>query len=96
VAEQLPDWRFRVPSGGLSLWCELPAPVGSALVGVAERNGVLLMAGSRFSPDSQLDRFIRLPYTLEPEELREAVALIAESYAMTQPMSARRNPALIA
>lgn len=96
VSEHLPDWRFRVPTGGLSLWCELPAPVGSALVGVAERNGVLLMAGSRFSPDSQLDRFIRLPYTLEVDELREAVVRIAESYAMTQPMSARRNPAMIA
>src|SRR4051794_14652773 len=24
MAERLPDWRFRVPTGGLSLWCELP------------------------------------------------------------------------
>src|SRR5262245_52991889 len=44
VREHLPDWRFDLPPGGLSLWCELPTPVGAALVGLAERHGVLLMA----------------------------------------------------
>ncbi len=26
-AERLPEWRFRVPAGGLALWCELPVDV---------------------------------------------------------------------
>ncbi len=81
VATHLPDWTFRVPAGGLSLWCELPAPVGAALVGLAERHGVLLMAGSRFAPDGGLDRFMRLPYTSEPEDLEEGVRRIALAYA---------------
>ena len=29
VREQLPEWRFHLPSGGLALWCELPAPLGT-------------------------------------------------------------------
>ncbi len=96
VAEHLPDWRFRVPAGGLSLWCELPTPVGAALVGLAERHGVLLMAGSRFSPDGGLDRFVRLPYTSEPEELTEGVRRIALAYAPLRGGSLANRPAMIA
>ena len=36
LAAQLPSWRFRLPAGGLSLWCELPRPVSSALAAAAE------------------------------------------------------------
>ncbi|MDX2972435.1 PLP-dependent aminotransferase family protein [Kribbella solani] len=81
VARDLPSWNFRLPGGGLSLWCELPEPVGSSLVGVAQRNGALLVAGSRFSPDGGLESFVRLPFTLEVDALREGVARVAESYA---------------
>ena len=28
---ELPDWRFRLPRGGLSLWCELPPPTDAAV-----------------------------------------------------------------
>ena len=24
LREHLPEWRFRLPAGGLALWCELP------------------------------------------------------------------------
>ena len=33
VREHLPAWRFRVPDGGLALWCELPEALGTALDG---------------------------------------------------------------
>ncbi len=81
LRSELPSWRFEVPGGGLSLWCELPAPVGSSLVGVAQRNGVLVVAGSRFSPDGGLESFLRLPYTLDADTLRDAVQRLASSYA---------------
>ncbi|HZX07259.1 PLP-dependent aminotransferase family protein [Kribbella sp.] len=81
VSELLPSWRFRLPGGGLSLWCELPEPMGSSLVGVAQRNGVLLVAGSRFSPDGGLESFVRVPYTVPPEALRDGVRRLAASYA---------------
>jgi hypothetical protein len=93
----LPDWRFNLPGGGLSLWCELPQPVGSSLVGVAQRNGVLLVAGSRFSPDGGLESFIRLPYTLEPDTLRDAVQRLADSYhQIAAGPGVRRTAAMIA
>jgi DNA-binding transcriptional MocR family regulator len=97
LEEVLPSWRFRRPSGGLSIWCELPDPVGSSLVGVAQRNGVLLVAGSRFSPDGGLESFIRLPFTLEPDALRDGVRRLAASYdSLTYGGPARRAPVLIA
>ncbi|WP_405061534.1 PLP-dependent aminotransferase family protein [Kribbella sp. NBC_01505] len=98
VSAELPEWRFEVPGGGLSLWCELPEPVGSSLVGVAQRNGVLLVAGSRFSPDGGLESFIRLPYTLEPDALRDGVRQLAASYhSLTATRSsAGFTPAMIA
>jgi DNA-binding transcriptional MocR family regulator len=93
----LPSWKFDVPGGGLSLWCELPEPVGSSLVGVAQRNGVLVMAGSRFSPDGGLESFLRLPYTLEPDTLRDAVDRLAVSYGgLAGGPPARRTAAMIA
>jgi DNA-binding transcriptional MocR family regulator len=97
VSELLPSWRFQLPGGGLSLWCELPEPVGSSLVGVAQRNGVLLVAGSRFSPDSGLESFIRLPYTLDPATLRDGVHRLATSYdALTSTTPPRHPAAMIA
>jgi hypothetical protein len=101
VAEYLPSWRFRLPGGGLSLWCELPEPVGSSLVGLAERNDVLLVAGARFSPDGGLDSFIRLPYTLPADALRDGVRRLAASYASLTSGAAgttraRRSGAMIA
>lgn len=92
----LPDWRFHLPGGGLSLWCELPEPVGSSLVGIAQRNGVLLVAGSRFSPDGGLEKFIRLPFTLDPDTLRDAVLRLAESYSQLAAAPPRRTAAMIA
>ena len=31
LRDRLPDWQFRIPDGGLSLWCRLPRPVAAAL-----------------------------------------------------------------
>jgi DNA-binding transcriptional MocR family regulator len=97
VRSLLPSWRFELPGGGLSLWCELPEPVGSSLVGVAQRNGVLVVAGSRFSPDGGLESFLRLPYTLDPDTLRDAVRRLADSYAgLAAGPPSRRTAAMIA
>jgi DNA-binding transcriptional MocR family regulator len=97
LRSELPGWRFEVPGGGLSLWCELPSPVGSSLVGVAQRNGVLVVAGSRFSPDGGLESFLRLPYTLDADTLRDAVQRLASSYAgLEAGAPVRRTAAMIA
>jgi DNA-binding transcriptional MocR family regulator len=96
LRSSLPSWQFEVPGGGLSLWCELPDPVGSSLVGVAQRNGVLVVAGSRFSPDGGLESFLRLPFTLDADTLRDAVRRLADSYAGLAAGAPPRRTAMIA
>jgi DNA-binding transcriptional MocR family regulator len=74
---ELPEWRFRVPAGGMSLWVELDAPISGALSRSAESYGVRLAAGPRFGVDGTMERFLRLPYTLPADQLADAVKRIA-------------------
>lgn len=90
LTEQLPDWRFTVPAGGLSLWCELPLPLSSAVTTAAEAYGVLLAAGSSFAADGGLERHLRLPFTQPADVLTRAVPLLARAWADAQ---ARRRTA---
>ncbi|HKT03543.1 MAG TPA: PLP-dependent aminotransferase family protein [Rugosimonospora sp.] len=90
LRERLPEWRFPVPTGGVSLWAELDVPISSSLARVVEAYGVRLAPGPRFGVDGTLERFLRLPFTLPPADIAEAVARIAKARAeLDRP--ARRN-----
>lgn len=97
VSAELPSWRFRLPLGGLSLWCELPRPVSSALVSAADRHGVRLAAGPLFAPEGGLERYLRLPFTHRLEVLTEAVGRIAQVWESGLPARTprRRAPAFV-
>ena len=74
LALRLPELRFRVPRGGLFLWCELPDGVDATGVAVAaEDEGLLVAAGPRFALVGGLERWVRLPYVLAPDAMTEAV-----------------------
>ncbi|WP_435771543.1 PLP-dependent aminotransferase family protein [Nocardioides sp. SYSU DS0651] len=81
LREELPDWRFRVPAGGMALWCRLPATRATALSVEAERHGVLLAPGPSFAPEGGLDRYVRIPYTVPAPQLRDAVRRLAAAWA---------------
>ncbi len=80
VREHLPEWRFRVPDGGLALWCELPEPLGTATTVEAERRGVVVAPGPVFAVEGGLDRYIRIPWTASPETLTEAVRRLGAAW----------------
>lgn len=100
LAEHLPDWRPTRPSGGLNLWCELPAALSTALVPRAERHGVLLASGPSFAPEGGLDRFVRIPFTQPAHVLTDAIARLApawrETLADPYPRPDRATPGLVA
>ncbi len=81
LATQLPSWRFRVPAGGLSIWCELPRPVSTELSAAARKRGVQLAPGPLFAPEGGLERFLRMPFTQSPETMTEAVDRLAAAWA---------------
>jgi DNA-binding transcriptional MocR family regulator len=81
LARDLPQWRVAVPQGGLSLWAQLDAPLSTPLTLLAPQAGVVVVPGSRFGIDGTLERFLRLPFSLPPERLDEAVRRLAGVWA---------------
>jgi DNA-binding transcriptional MocR family regulator len=93
LSTRLPSWGYRLPAGGLSLWCELPRPVSSALTTAAAEHGVQLAAGPLFAPEGGLERFVRLPFTQPAATLEDAVDRIASAWGQaTQERRGRRTP----
>ncbi|HZE06811.1 MAG TPA: PLP-dependent aminotransferase family protein [Solirubrobacteraceae bacterium] len=73
----LPDWQFAIPRGGQFIWAELPGPISTRLTVSAAEHDVHLTPGPRFGAAGLLERYLRLPYTLPPEQLRHAISILA-------------------
>ena len=76
LAGYLPEWETQRPAGGLSVWCRLPAPISTALTVIAPDFGIRLAAGPRFGVGGAFERYLRLPFTLPPEQLETAVVAL--------------------
>lgn len=98
LAETFPSWQASRPTGGLSLWIDLGAPVSSRLALAARRHGLLLAAGPRFGLDGAFERNLRLPYTLRPDRAEEALTLLAAAWRRldTAPAGAEADPPAVA
>jgi DNA-binding transcriptional MocR family regulator len=98
LRERLPEWRFRVPAGGVTLWAELDEPISSPLCRAVEQYGVRLAPGPRFGMDGTMERFLRLPFTLPEADLLDAVDRIVEARGDLEGLSRRGydTPALVA
>ncbi|MCM0619722.1 MocR-like transcription factor YczR [Nocardioides bruguierae] len=83
LREHLPSWRFRVPAGGLSLWCALPAPLAVPLAAAAEERGVAITPGPVFAIETGLSRYVRIAWTRPAAELADAVPRLAAAWAHT-------------
>jgi DNA-binding transcriptional MocR family regulator len=73
IRAHLPGWDPEWPDGGLSVWCRLPTPISTALAVVAPDFGIRLAAGPRFGVGGAFEQYLRLPFTLPPEQLETAV-----------------------
>ena len=78
-ARAFPDWRFSMPTGGLFIWAELPGAISTSLAVRAAEHGVQITPGPRFGQAGLLERYVRLPFTLAPEQLERAVAILARA-----------------
>jgi DNA-binding transcriptional MocR family regulator len=93
----LPEWRWTEPAGGWSVWAELPEPTSGRLATLAQAEGVRIAPGSRFGSPGVLDRYVRLPYSLPPADLLDAVKRIASAYGSQQSAAGSRSgPAYVA
>jgi DNA-binding transcriptional MocR family regulator len=89
--EHAPAWTYSCPHGGLFLWVELPSPAATSLSVRARERGVHFTPGPRFGAAGLLDRYLRLPFTLPPDQLRRAVEVLASEAG--ERVSARRTTA---
>ncbi|MFE5836312.1 PLP-dependent aminotransferase family protein [Arthrobacter sp. NPDC056493] len=69
----LPQWEAERPDGGLAAWCRLPSPSSTALTVIAPEFGIRLAAGPRFGVGGVFENFLRIPFTLPPDQLETAV-----------------------
>lgn len=92
IAGHLPGWQGERPDGGLSVWCRLPAPISTALAVVAPDFGIRLAAGPRFGTGGAFEHYLRVPFTLPPDQLETAVlALRAAQDKLSASPQLRRN-----
>lgn len=76
----LPEWEVPKPQGGSNLWIRLPAAQSDALVHASLRHGLQLVSGRAFSPDKLCADRLRLPFTLPPATMREAIRRLAQAW----------------
>jgi DNA-binding transcriptional MocR family regulator len=100
IGEHLPQWKPERPDGGLSVWCRLPDPISTALTVIAPDVGIRLAAGPRFGVGGAFEHYLRVPYTLPPEQLETAVLALrsaqAKLDAAPQLRRSLRNPPAVA
>jgi DNA-binding transcriptional MocR family regulator len=80
LREELPQWSWQQPAGGLLLWVRLPKGNASEYAQVALRHGVAIVPGSVNSPTSGFSQYVRLPFIEEPQTLREGITRLARAW----------------
>lgn len=82
LEEHLPQWSWRLPPGGLSIWVDIGEPIAVALAERSLEYGVRIEGGACFATDpGVLENRLRIPYTMPPAVLREAVGRMAAALA---------------
>ncbi len=81
LARYLPEWRFRLPSGGLALWVHIPGGSATRLSADLEKAGVYVAPGPMFTVEGGADSWIRIPFTRPALELEEGIRRIADGAA---------------
>ncbi len=93
IGERLPDWRFRLPEGGMTLWLQLPSGSATQLAANLETVGVHVPPGPMFSVEGGNDQWLRIPYVRPEEELIEAVRRIAQIWSKAPSRTSDRREA---
>lgn len=90
LAGALPDWSWRPPRGGRSLWIQLPGGSAAEFVQTAQRHGVWAVPGGTLAPDGAHRDRLRVLFVQPPEMLTEGIQRLAMAWAAHHPGNARR------
>ena len=92
LRRQLPEWKFRVPSGGIFLWVKLPSGDAREFAQVALRHGVAIVPGTVMSATENHARFLRLPFLGTPAILKTGVTRLATAWRDHESNDRRERP----
>jgi DNA-binding transcriptional MocR family regulator len=78
LAEHAPTWTAPRVHGGLSVFARLPDGTSATrLAASAAREGIAIVPGPAFSVDGTFERHLRLPFTLPPDDINNAILRLA-------------------
>ena len=76
--DRFPAWTWQRPHGGASVWVDVKGDA-DALVRLAARTGVTMIAGSAFTPDSESGTHVRIALGHPPSAVDEATRRPADA-----------------
>jgi len=82
LAEQLGDWRFEEPAGGLSIWVSLGGTDAERFAQIALRHGVAVATAAPLSVSDRHGDRIRLSFAAPPDVLRQGVERLRAAWAV--------------
>jgi DNA-binding transcriptional MocR family regulator len=78
LSAHLPDWTWSAPAGGLTVWARRPGDADSGgFTQAALRRGVAVVPGRLLSVSAERSPWLRLAFTLPPDDLATAVKVLA-------------------
>ncbi len=80
LTKKLPEWSWKRPAGGLTVWVRLPRGQGAEFAQVASRHGVSVLPGPVCSPTNSFADHLRLAFVPEPDEIREGIDRLARAW----------------
>lgn len=96
LATSMPSWQAGMPSGGISTWVRLGAPVATRLSEVSRKCGVVITPGPLFGIDGSFEDYIRLPLTLTNEVLPRAIQRLVNAWTAVRDTRAAEPHSLVA
>src|SRR5262249_33173123 len=85
LRQRAPSWRWQRPTGGLFIWVQLPGIDTRELAQEALRYNMKITPGTNLSVDETHTDWLRLPFLLPPNELRDGVLRLIQMEEQTRP-----------
>lgn len=84
ISEHLPSWEAPIPPAGLSLWCQLPAPLAESLAAAAPELGVSVLAGTATTLDDSGHDSVRVGFAMDDDRMAQGVERLAAAWAAVE------------
>jgi len=91
LGEQIPDWKWHPPAGGLSLWVQMSLGNSLEFSQFARQFGVGLIPGTMASPGLAHGDRLRIPFVHEPAVLDMGVGRLSAAWTAYRELTRRRE-----